>query len=685
VYHFELHESINDILREKRIDVAGRDNRFYTRIIANAAAIFTLYEELYGRDPRAEASFERLIRTIVDGHCQRPVILQEKDEEKQRQGLWYCSNDLVGMSLYVDRWCGQLENLPGTFGYLKKLGVNLLHLMPVFQSPPAESDGGYAVSDFRAVDPRFGTLQDLQHVRKSMGEQGIHLMLDIVLNHTSQQHEWAEKARRGDAQYQDYFYMFPDRSVPDQYERRMPEVFPESSPGNFTYIGECKKWVMTVFHSYQWDLNYRNPGVLIAMLENIFFYANLGVDILRIDAPAFIWKEPGTTCQSLPEAHTILRLIKQCVQAATPGMALLGEAIVAPSAILKYFGTGAFTAKECDLAYNATQMALQWDALATGDTRVMLAAQPELLKKPVGASWITYTRCHDDIGLGYEDHMIAAAGYQPMAHRKFLQDYYSGCYPGSDARGALFSVNPATQDARISGTLASLCGLEAAGRPEAAGAVASLEAAGSERARQAIDKILLMQAHSFFIGGIPMLFYGDEAGYTNDYSYLDDPGKSYDNRWMHRPVIDWKKNARTEEQGTTEQIIFSGTQKLISIRKKLALVGDWNNLYWLAPHHSGPFAERAVPIAGYVRVSEGQRRVSEGQRRVLEAQRLFCLFNFSPERAFLTWYALKEHGPAPGLLYDHWRAQFYPAGADQDCLVMEPFSFLLLESSNPGV
>ncbi|HEV3325071.1 MAG TPA: alpha-amylase family glycosyl hydrolase [Puia sp.] len=677
MYHFELHEAINEILREKRIDVAGRDNRFYMRIIANAAAIFTLFDQLYGLDPRAEPCFERLIRTMADAHCHRPAVLQEKDEEKQRQGLWYCSNDLVGMSLYVDRWCGGLEQLPGTFGYLKKLGVNLLHLMPVFQSPPAESDGGYAVSDFRSVDPRFGTLQDLQKARKIMGEQGIHLMLDIALNHTSRQHEWAEKARRGDAHYQDYFYFFSDRSVPDQYECRMPEVFPESSPGNFTYIEECQKWVMTVFHSYQWDLNYRNPEVLIAMLENIFFYANLGVDILRIDAPAFIWKECGTSCQNLPEAHSILRLIKQCVQAATPGMALLGEAIVAPTAILKYFGTGVFTAKECDLAYNATQMALQWDALATGDTRIMLAAQPELLKKPAGVSWITYTRCHDDIGLGYDDYMIAAAGYYPMAHRKFLQDYYSGRYPGSDARGALFSVNPATQDARISGTLASLCGLEAAGKgapegvgksrfeaagPGAAGKgdVAGAGEAAREGVRRAIDKILLMQAHSFFIGGIPMLFYGDEAGYTNDYSYLDDPGKSYDNRWMHRPVIDWRKNARTEEPGTTEQAIFSGTQKLIAIRKKLALVGDWNNLYWLGPHH--------VHVAGYVRVREGQR--------------LYCLFNFSRERAFLTWYALREHGPAPGLLYDHWTGQSYRAGADTEYLVIEPFSFLLLESIN---
>jgi amylosucrase len=651
VYHFALHESINVILQERAIDIAGRDNGFYARVIANASAIRDLYDELYGQDARAGASFGRLIRTIVDGYLQRPAVLRQKDIEKMRQESWFCSNELVGMSLYVDRWCGGLQQLPATFGYLHGLGVNLLHLMPVFQSPPDESDGGYAVSDFRAVDARYGSLQDLQRAQALMGEQGMYLMLDIVLNHTSRRHEWAEKAKAGDTRYQDYFYMFPDRTMPDAYERGMPEVFPESSPGNFTYVAECQKWVMTVFHHYQWDLNYRNPEVLVAMLDNILFYANMGVDILRIDAPAFIWKIPGTTCQNLPEAHTLLRLIKLCVEAATPGMALLGEAIVAPAAIIKYFGTGPYTGRECDVAYNATQMALQWDALATGDTRVMLAAQQELLKKPAGTTWITYTRCHDDIGFGYEDWMIAEAGYHPAAHRKFLMEYYSGRYAGSDAMGALFSVHPITQDARISGSLASLCGAERA-----------LLQKDTPKIQRAIDKILLMQAHSLFIGGIPMLFYGDEAGYTNDYSYLQDAGKSYDNRWMHRPVIDWEKNERTAVTGTVEGSIFSGTKRLIGIRKKLAVVADRKNLVWLAPY--------SVSVAGYVRT---------GGTQGLRA--LYCLFNFGPETAYISWYVFKELSPVPGRLYDHWGEKYYPVGADHEYLEIAPFGFLLLETA----
>jgi amylosucrase len=583
---------------------------------------------------------------MVQGYLKRSEILKKKDEEKADKGNWFLSNEIMGMSLYADRFCGGLKNLGNKLDYFEKLGVNFIHLMPVFESPEGESDGGYAVSDFRKVDARFGTNEDLETLQKKMNERGMYLMLDIVLNHTSHKHEWAVKAKQGDKHYQDYFYMFDDRSVPDQYERSMPEIFPESSPGSFTYVKECKKWVMTVFHHYQWDLNYTNPLVFRDMLDNILHYANLGVDILRIDAPAFIWKQVGTTCQNLPEAHTLLRLIKQCVLVSAPGMALLGEAIVAPREIMKYFGTGNYTAKECDVAYNATHMALQWDMLATGDTRVMLAAQHEILQKPYGTTWITYTRCHDDIGLGYDDYMISQAGYDPFGHRKFLQDYYSGKHEGSPAIGALFSSNPKTGDARISGSLASLCGLEKA-----------MNEKNEWDIEISIRKILMMQAHSFFLGGIPMMFYGDEAGYTNDYSYLDDPGKSYDNRWMHRPVTDWDKNKRIDSEGTIENRVFNGTQKLIGIRKKLPVVADHKNLTWLTPHN--------IHVAGYL--------------RTFEDNRLYCVFNFSDRPAYLTWYAFKSHGVEPRVLFDHWTGKNFQVGENDDHLVIEPYGFHLLE------
>jgi amylosucrase len=646
MYNSLLHKKLNSLLLSSGLEISGADNGFYSRFIANATAIDALYNEIYSHHPKGASGFDALVKLLVDSYKTRNKDLKSNDAEKETVEHWFLDNRLAGMSLYVDRFCGSIKNLQEKLPYFNKLGVNLLHLMPVFESPAGESDGGYAVSDFRKVDERFGTIDDLKSLQKAMLKKHMYLMVDIVLNHTSRLHEWAIKARAGDPYYQDFFYMYDDHTIPSQFEQSMPEIFPETAPGSFTWVEEPKKWVMTVFHNYQWDLNYTNPDVLLAMLENIFYYANLGVDVLRIDAPAFIWKQIGTTCQNLPQAHTLLKLIRQCVGTAAPGMAILGEAIVAPKFIMEYFGTGLYRAQECDFAYNATHMALQWDSLASGDTKVMLAAQHEILKKPHGTSWITYTRCHDDIGLGYDDYMIREAGYEPFNHRSYIKDFYSGRYPGSFAKGALFSFNPKTNDARISGSLASLCGLEKAINHHDANGI-----------KLAIARLVMMQAHSFFLGGLPMLFYGDEAGYTNDYSYLEDAGKSYDNRWMHRPVIDWEKNKNIDVAGTTENAVFSATQRLLAIRSKLPMVADHSNLEWMTPHN--------IHVAGYIRGLDGRR--------------LFCVFNFSGSDAFLTWYTFKEKGNPPAVLFDHWSEKQFTVGGDHEYLVLKPYDFCLFE------
>jgi amylosucrase len=621
---------------------------FKERFQSSLGEISNLYNSLYAYHPNGRDALGKLLELIEKTFAERSAHLKERDAQKltAEPTHWFLSNELCGMSLYVDRFCGSIKELKSKLDYFEKLGVNLLHLMPVFESPAEASDGGYAVSNFRKVDKRFGTLEDLKELEDEMRKRNMYLMLDIVLNHTSDQHEWAVKARQGDKTYQDYYYFFDDRTEPDEYERSMSEIFPEAAPGSFTYIKECNKWVMTVFHNYQWDLNYKNPRVFNEMLDNIFFYANLSVDILRIDAPAFIWKEKGTRCQNLPQAHVLLQLIKLCVKVATPGMAILAEAIVRPHEIIKYFGEGEKQAEECDYAYNATQMALQWDALATGDIRVMMAAQDILLQKPFGTTWITYTRCHDDIGLGYDDYMIDNAGFDPYEHRKFLKGYYSGNYNGSLAKGALFAVNERTGDARISGSLASLCGLETAiNNSDAAAMVLS------------VNKILLMQAMSFFIGGTPMIFYGDESGHLNDYSYLNEEGKSYDNRWMHRPVIDWRKNENVDKPGTIENIIFSSTKKLIELRKSIPVIADKKNLTWLRPHNNH--------VAGFLRARDNDR--------------VYCLFNFSNRKQSLTWYAFKENGMRPIRLYDHWSEQSFDVGGDNEYFVLPAYSFFILE------
>jgi amylosucrase len=643
-----LHDKIKAIIQSNKLDETKKDKAFIIRLFDHLPLIHRLFAKIYASHPEAEIQFFQLIESLIFGYKSREKVLKKRDEEKAKKGIWFLSNELAGMSLYVDRFAGDLKSMPEKLPYLEELGVNFLHIMPIFESPEGESDGGYAVSDFRKVDERFGTLEDLISLREKMHDKGMYLMLDIVLNHTSQHHDWAKKAKAGDKGYQDFFYTYDNRWIPNEFDATMPDIFPESSPGNFTWNEGMGKWVMTVFHTYQWDLNYTNPLVFREMMENILFYGNLGVDLLRIDAPAFIWKKTGTASQNLPEAHTLLQLIKQCVQVATPGMALLGEAIVAPKEIMKYFGTGEFIAQECDFAYNATQMALQWDMLASGETQIMLNAQHEILRKPYGTSWITYTRCHDDIGLGYDDYMIAQAGKDPYEHRKFLKEYYSfaGNQWMSPARGALFSSNPKTGDARISGTLASLCGLEKAVIENNDSAI-----------NQSIQKILMMQAHSIFLGGLPMLFYGDEIGYTNDYSYQNDPGKSYDNRWMHRPIFNWEKVGNSRIEGTIENRIFSGIQKLLKIRKQKPIFGDLSNITWLSPHN--------IHIAGLV------RRMGN--------DRIYCLYNFSDQAAYLTWYAFREQGEGAESFTDLWTETEFKIGLDQEHLILEPYGFLILE------
>lgn len=647
MYTQNIHQHLIKKLKGLSFTSSDEDTAFLIRFSANLYIIHALFGQIYGHRPDADHWYEKILDTILAAYKNRPTNLKSLDLTKERKGHWYLASDIVGMSLYVDRFCGTLKDLGSKLEYFDELGVNFLHLMPIMKSPTNESDGGYAVSDFRSVDPRFGTIKDLQKLDDIMKEKGMYLMLDIVLNHTSSQHIWAKNASAGDKTYQDYFYMYDDRMMPDRYEQTMPDIFPDSSPGSFTYDEHSSKWVMTVFNHYQWDLNYTNPAVFNEMLDTIFFYANLGVDILRIDAPAFIWKSLGTTSQNLPEAHTLLQLIKQCVQVATPGMALLGEAIVAPKEIMKYFGIGQFKGRECDVAYNATQMALQWDALATGDTRVMLAAQHDILQKPYGATWITYTRCHDDIGLGYEDAMIQGAGYIPFEHRKFIKNYYSGNYRGSTAKGALFGVNPKNSDARISGSLASLCGLEY-----------GIDHKLKEIIAQSVQKTLLMQAHSLLLGGIPMMYYGDEIAYTNDYSYLQDLGKNYDNRWMHRPIINWQKNELRKKKNTVEHTVFTGIQKLIKIRKSYLTFGDYNNIEWMSPHN--------IHIAGYIRFDKNNR--------------IYCLYNFSDKDEHLTWYALREKGCVQGqVMIDLWSEIEVIVGRDDEYLVLSPYQFMILK------
>jgi amylosucrase len=653
MYEQVSHSLLNKILDEIKPEIRKRRIRhFYTRLGANFYAIYSLFHFLYGKREDFERHMVRLVEVMAAQYIRREDALKELDSLREHDHEWFLSQEWVAMALYTDGFGGDLKGVRGKTGYLQELGVNMLHVMPILECPKGASDGGYAVSNFRDVDERVGTLEDVRALARKLRQRGMLLTLDVVVNHTSDEHEWALKARQGDKKYQDYYYIFDSRDIPDMFEETMPEIFPETSPGNFTFDATMRKWVMTVFHSYQWDLNYGNPAVFIEMLDIILFWANQGADVIRLDAVAFLWKKIGTASQNEREAHLLLQLMKDCCQVTAPGVLFIAEAIVAPVEITRYFGEDAVIAKECEIAYNATLMALLWDAVATRNCKLLNQGIRNLPQKLERATWLNYIRCHDDIGLGFDDTDIRQVNYEPRAHRRFLLDYFTGAFAGSPARGQLFGHNDKTGDARISGSLASLAGLETA-----------LEQNDEAAIQRSVDVILLLHGMIMSFGGLPLLYYGDEIGTLNDCTFLEDENKAHDNRWMHRPRIDWRQAELRHQRGTPQQKIFDGLKKMIAVRKSIAAFADFNNrelldtgnehLFVFMRSNPQQFNDRVLVVGNFDHSPQSLTLSDLGNRGLFEHGRLHDLYSGESPQIFkdklvipaCSFYWLSDSGP----------------------------------------
>lgn len=581
----------NQLLEEilSRNDRMNRmDKAFKQRLIEGFPDVFHHLHILYPLRDDLWDHLEDLVEVMIKNHEQRQPDLKALDKQRLADPHWFVNEQIVGMMLYVDRFADDLKTFKKKVPYLEELGVNLVHLMPILKCPEDHNDGGYAVSDYREINPAIGTMKDVNELAADFRKKDMYLMMDLVLNHTSDEHEWAIKARQGDPKYQDYYYFYSDRHIPDQFEESLPQVFPDMAPGNFTHIPELDKWVMTVFNNFQWDLNYTNPRVFIEMLDVILYLGNQGIDILRLDALAFMWKKIGTTSQNLDEAHRIIKALKACSRITAPGVLFLAEAIVTPPEIIKYFGEVDTTSNECDIAYNATLMTLLWDSMATKNNRLLWTSLHNVPRKPRGTTWLNYIRCHDDIGLGYEDHHAEWAGYNPSDHRRFLVEFLTGNIEWSFARGKKFMENKHNGDARISGSLASLAGLEKA-----------LEQGDSVAVHLAIKRILLLHSVMLSFGGIPLFYAGDELAYLNDYSFENDPKKRYDNRWMHRPKMDWEKAKLRKKKGTIEQQVFSALKNMVTLRKQIPEFADTDNCHLVDCHNQH--------LLAYVRTFEAHK------------------------------------------------------------------------------
>ena len=575
------------------------NKEFAARFERHADELKWLYMELYHGDKKAWEYFTQMLYRMWE--C-RPENLRKIDREREACPAWYRGHSMVGMLMYVKAFAGTLQGVRKRLDYIQDCGVNYLHLMPLLESPEGRSDGGYAVSDFRKVQPELGTMEDLAELAEDCHQKGISLCLDFVMNHTSEDHEWARRAKAGEADYQSRYFFYDSWDIPNWYEQTVPQVFPTTAPGNFTWCEEARKIVMTTFYPYQWDLNYANPVVFNDMTENMLNLCNYGVDIIRLDAVPYIWKALGTACRNLPQVHTLVRMMRMVCDIVCPGTLLLGEVVMEPSKVVPYFGT--LEKPECHLLYNVTTMASIWHTVATRDVRLLAHQLYQVFSLPKQYTFLNYLRCHDDIGWGLDYDFLRQFAQEEIPHKKYLNDYLTGKWTGSPARGELYNDDPRLGDARLCGTTASLCGVETARK---------------EKSRSAMTKALrldqMLHAFMFTLSGVPVIYSGDEILQENDYSYHDDPEKQADSRYLHRGKMDWKKAAKRTGKTTPEGKMFSAILQMEKIRTDHPVFD--------------PEADVWLPDAGNNHV------LAIG--RYYRGEQLIALFNFSgqPQTALL--------------------------------------------------
>ena len=583
-------------------NVNNTEKIFVQRMEKHQDELRWLYMELYGND----AMYAELCEQMHDYYLKRSTELKKRDIKKEKNPDWFKEKEMLGMMLYIDNFAGNLKGVEKKLAYLKECNVNCLHLMPFLDTPKGKSDGGYAVADFRKVRPDLGTMKDLARLTEKCHENGMNVCMDFVMNHTSEEHEWAKRARAGEGEYMSRYFFYDNGDIPARYEETVPQVFPTTAPGNFTWLPEIGHYVLTTFYPYQWDLNYRNPRVFNEMMYNFLFLANQGMDIIRIDAVPYIWKELGTSCRNLKEVHTIVRMMRMIAEIVCPSVILLGEVVMEPEKVVPYFGT--VEKPECHMLYNVTTMATTWNSIATRDIRLLKKQMDIVSRLPKQYTFLNYLRCHDDIGWGLDFDTMKQWGMEEPSHKRYLNDYFTGKIAGSISRGELYNDDPVTQDARFCGTTASMCGIEAAGFE-----------GNAEKMQTAIQEDLMLHAYMLTQSGIPMLYSGDELGQVNDYSYKDDAEKASDSRYLHRGAFLWELADKRKDLSTVQGQLFQMLNRLEQIRRQENVFSQEAEVYTYDVHDDA--------VLCIMREKDGER--------------FFGIFNFSAgERT--AW--LKEEG-----------------------------------------
>lgn len=500
---------------------------------------------LYGADDRGETILAKLKSTLCEAASARPAALRALDAAREADPAWLQAPGQSAYTFYVDQFAGDLRGVGGKLDYLSELGVRWLHPLPLLQPRPGDSDGGFAVADYRKVDPRLGTIEDLETLAGDLRERGMGMILDVVCNHTAREHDWAVRARAGDPAYRDYYIVLPDAEAAAARDAELIDVFPDTAPGNFTYDEAMGGHVWTTFYPFQWDLNYANPAVFAEMLEVLIFLADKGVQGFRLDSAPYLWKQAGTTCRNLPPAYAIVEAWRAALSIVAPGVVLLAEAIESLEDVLPFFGR---TAPGCDLAYNNVVMTALWGGLADADAAIIHQCLAAAAGKPAHAAWLNYVRCHDDVIWN------ALASYAAPEDLKRWSDFYGA--------GAGFSRGRAFQTA-------------AGGVPSTNGMASSLAGVAREEGVEGLGakRLTLLYGVVHALDGWPLIYMGDEIGLGDDTDFEQDPLRAGDGRWLHRPAMGWTAAARRRDEGTLEADLFEIFRHLARRARALAQYG----------------------------------------------------------------------------------------------------------------
>ena len=534
--------------------VWNKDPVFTVRFIQNIKKIQEVYDQLYGEHPQRDRYYNHLLKTIYRGYKNRKPELKEMDIKRLSCSGWYLSRDIIGYVIYIDLFSQNISTVREKIPYFKELGINYIYFMPIYKTHDGNNDGGFSVSSYFATERSIGSMEDFELLTEDLRKEGIACCLDFVLNHTSKESSWAKRAQRGNPFFQEMYMMFPTRDIPDEYEKTLTDIFPDQAPGFFTFEEEIQKWVFTSFYPFQWDLNYKNPYVFNCIVKIMISIANRGVDVIRLDAVSHIWKEIGTCCVGLPQGHMVVNMLRMILDIVAPGVIFKGESMSPLDAVFEYFKEDS---SGCEIMYNISLMSSLWYSMSTANGYYSALTIRKASNVPSSKRLVNFIRSHDDICFLFENDITERLQMNDFLERQAATRFLTDNQEGSFAKGVYYAYNPKTLDARVSGTLASLCGIEK-----------FKTNMNTKEFDTAICRVLLLNGILLALNGIPLIYSGDEIGTLNDYSYINDPEKTSDSRFIHRVSFDWKKAERRKIEGTMEKMIFEGIQKFIQVRKQ---------------------------------------------------------------------------------------------------------------------